>query len=208
MDTTKTKVKTRIDVEGLSGRLRRHGVELVRLAAPIVISRSGFLFLVMADTVMTGQFDAEELAYLAIGLGLIMPLMITSLGMIMGTLVLTANKFGAGQLTECGPVWRRSLSYSLILGVICVAIGLFGEDLLHLTGQVPDVARRGGEIMWIISLGLPGHLLFLSSAYFLEGIGRPSLAMFIMVAANVLNIALNWMLIDGSWLFEDRKSVV
>ncbi|MGJ3259311.1 MAG: MATE family efflux transporter [Rhodospirillales bacterium] len=202
MDTPPPIQPTRIEIEGFSGRLRRHSTELVRLATPIVISRSGFLFLVMADTVMTGRFDAEELAYLAIGLGLIMPMMITSLGMIMGTLVLTANAFGGGRAAECGPIWRRSLSYAFVLGLICVGVGSFGNDLLLLTGQTADVAKHGGEIMWIISLGLPGHLLFLSSAYFLEGIGRPTHSMVIMILANVLNVGLNWLLIDGPWLSE------
>lgn len=197
MDSPGTTPRTRIEVEGLSGRLRRHSTALVQLAAPIVVSRSGFLFLVMADTVMTGHFSAEELAYLAIGLGLIMPMMITSLGMIMGTLILTANSFGACKLHECGPIWRRSISYALLLGCFSVAVGFFGEELLTLTGQTPDIAVNGGHIMWVVSLGLPGHLLFLSSVYFLEGIGRPSLGMLIMVAANLLNLLLNWLLIDG-----------
>ena len=202
MNTPPSTQKTRIETEGISGRLRRHSTELLRLATPIVISRSGFLFLVMADTVMTGHFGAEELAYLAIGLGLIMPMMITSLGMIMGTLVLTANSYGAGKFSECGPVWRRSLGYAFTLGLICIGIGYFGNELLLLTGQTPDVSLHGGEIMWIVSLGLPGHLLFLSSAYFLEGVGRPSLAMIVMVVANVLNVCLNWLLIDGQFLGE------
>ncbi|MBO6520422.1 MAG: MATE family efflux transporter [Rhodospirillales bacterium] len=182
--------------------MRRHSTELVRLAAPIVVSRSGFLLMVMADTVMTGRFDAAELAYLAIGLGLIMPMLVTSLGLIMGTLVLTANSFGAGRLKGCGPVWRRSLNYAFVLGVVCIGIGYFGYEVLLLTGQTRDVAMHGGEIMWIVSLGLPGHLLFLSSAFFLEGIGRPSHGMVIMILANVLNVVLNWLLIDGPWLSE------
>ncbi|MEX0693438.1 MAG: MATE family efflux transporter [Rhodospirillales bacterium] len=202
MESQQPPPTTRIETEGLPARLRRHSVELIRLGAPIVVSRSGFLFLVMADTVMTGHYSAEELAYLAIGLGLIMPMMITALGMIMGTLVLTANSFGAGRPGDCGPVWRNSLSYALILGVICIAIGSQGASLLGLTGQTADVAQHGGRIMWIISLGLPGHLLFLSSVYFLEGIGRPSLSMMVMIAANLLNIALNWLLIDGIWMAE------
>ena len=96
MERSVPPIKTRLATEGIRGRLKRHSGELVRLAAPIVVSRSGFLFLVMADTIMTGDYDAEELAYLAIGVGLVMPMMITSLGMIMGTLVLSANAYVAG----------------------------------------------------------------------------------------------------------------
>ena len=189
--------QTRLKTEGLKARLRRHVSELVRLAAPIVVSRSGFLLLVMADTVMTGHYAASELAYLAIGFGLVMPLMITSLGIIMGTLVLAANAYGAGELARCGEVWRRSVAFAAMLGVLSVAIAWNGEGLLTLTGQTPDIARGGGEIMRILGLGLPGHLLFLSSAFFLEGIGRPMKAMLVMVAANVLNVVLNAWFIDG-----------
>lgn len=198
MNSAVTGPKTRIATEGVKGRLRRHTTELARLATPIVISRSGFLFLIMADTIMTGHYSAAELAYLTIGMGMIMPLAIASLGMIMGTLVLTANAYGGGRLTECGPVWRRSISYAFLLGSLCVLVALNGEALLRLTGQTPDIAVRGGEIIRIIGLGMPGHLLFLSCAYFLEGINRPMPSMFVMVAANIVNISLNWLLIDGS----------
>jgi len=202
MERSVPPIKTRLATEGIRGRLKRHSGELVRLAAPIVVSRSGFLFLVMADTIMTGDYDAEELAYLAIGVGLVMPMMITSLGMIMGTLVLSANAYGRGHSEECGPVWRRSLSYASILGVICVTVALFGETILTLTGQTADIAENGGRIMAIIGFGLPGHLLFLSSGYFLEAIGRPSRVMLVMVAANIINVALNWVLIEGHFGFD------
>ena len=131
MDTPPPTQPTRIEIEGFSGRLRRHSTELVRLATPIVISRSGFLFLVMADTVMTGRFDAEELAYLAIGLGLIMPMMITSLGMIMGTLVLTANAFGAGRADEEVRLSRRRRRAGLHEGVLVRA-----RDAAHRTDKL------------------------------------------------------------------------
>lgn len=193
--------ENRVAVEGVKGRISRHTSELVRLAGPIVISRSGFLFLALADTVMTGRYNTSELAYLSIGMGVVMPLLITAIGMIMGTLVLTANAFGGERYHECGAVWRRSLIYAIMLGGGCVAVGFFGEPLMLLMGQTPEVSKDGGEIFLILSLGLPGHLLFLSSAYFLEGIGRPKMGMFVMIWANILNVLLNWVMIDGTTWF-------
>lgn len=193
-------IENRVAVEGVKRRIYRHTSELARLAGPIVVSRSGFLMLALADTVMTGRYNTAELAYLSIGMGVVMPLLLTTIGMIMGTLVLTANAFGGERYHECGPVWRRSLTYGLVLGGGCVVVGFFGEPLLLMMGQTADVAHDGGEIFLILSLGLPGHLLFLSSAYFMEGIGRPKMGMFVMIWANILNVVLNWILIDGtSW---------
>ncbi len=196
-----TPTLSRIETEGLKSRVIRHTSELVRLAGPIVVSRSGFLLLVLADTVMTGRYNTAELAYLSIGMGVIMPLLITAIGMIMGTLVLTANAFGGERYEECGPIWRRSILYALLLGSGFVVVGFFGEYLMLLLGQRADVAHDGGRIFLILSLGLPGHLLFLSSAYFLEGIGRPKMGMFVMIWANILNVILNWVLIDGTYWF-------
>lgn len=193
--------ENRIAEEGLGNRISRHTSELVRLAAPIVVSRSGFLLLTLVDTVMTGHYGTAELAYLVIGMGVVMPLLITAIGMIMGTLVLTANAFGGERYHECGAVWRRSLLYALLLGSVPVVIGFYGEPMMLLMGQTPEVAHGGGKVFLILSLGLPGHLMFLSSAYFLEGIGRPKMGMFVMIWANVLNVILNWVLIDGTSFF-------
>lgn len=197
MNTSHDQAPTRIALEGYPRRLRRHASELVRLAAPIVASRSGFLLLIMADTIMTGHFSSTELAFLSIGLGIFMPLMVISLGLIMGTMVLTANAHGAGRLADCGPIWRRSMQYSLLIGLIGLAIGANGETLLTWTGQETDIAIGGGKVVVIVCLGLPAHLMFLGSAFFLEGLGRPIPAMLVMIVANALNIGLNAVFIDG-----------
>lgn len=199
METDLDEHQSRLATEGYARRLRRHTSELVRLALPIMASRSGFLLLIMADTIMTGQYAAHELAYLTIGLGIFMPMMIISLGLIMGTMVLIANALGAGRKKECGRHWRRAMQYSLMLSVIGVVVGLSGETLLQWAGQDADIAKGGGKVVAIVCLGLPGHLLFLSSSFFLEAIGRPTPSMLVMIAANVLNVALNGLFIYGGF---------
>ncbi len=189
--------RNRIESEGIRRRFFRHAGELGRLAPPIVLSRAGFLILVLVDTAMVGHFNSRELAFLSLGFGLVMPMSVAGLGLIMGTLVLSANNFGAGRLAECGAIWRRSLVYSACIGAAFAGIGLLGPEIMLLTGQEPDLAAGGGHVMSILALGLPGQLLFLSSAYFLEGIGRPTPVMVVMIFANILNAVFNWLLIDG-----------
>lgn len=190
------------DESWLAARLRRHASELVRLAAPIVASRTGFLLLVMADTVMVGRYSPQELAYQAMGLTPFMPMLITSLGLIMGTLVMTAHAVGRDDPAACGAVWRRGLVYAVVLGALAVIASQFGEPLLLALGQAPDLAGGGGSYLAVIGLGLPGMLIFLATAFFLEGIKRPLPGMFVMIAANVLNVALNWLLIEGRFGLE------
>jgi len=179
-------------------RLRSHVGELIRLAVPIVVARLGILTMVLADTVMVGRFSSAELAYQSIGQVLVNPIMITAVGLLMGTMVMTAQAFGGGDRPEAGAVWRRSLPYALALGLVTAVPCAFGETLLLWTGQTPELAREGGRVMQIIGLGLPAYLIYLVTAFFLEGIKRPMPGMLMMLAANVLNVLLNWLLVFGT----------
>ena len=174
-----------------------HAADLMRLAAPVVVARSGLMLLMLADTVMVGRYSAQQLGYLGIAMAPIMPLIITSIGMLMGTLVLTASAYGAGRDAECGAVWRRAVPMALVLGVGVAVLCSFGEELLRLLGQGPDLVAGGGPVVRILSFGLPGFFVFVACTFFLEGVRRPVPGMILMLIANVANVALNWVLIGG-----------
>lgn len=188
------------DANWFRQRLRRHLVEMLRLAPGIVLTRSGIVIMILVDTVIVGRHDPVELGYFAIGSSVVQPIIVTSLGLILGTLVLTANHFGAGHLAECGAVWRRSVVYAAGLGAAGLLICLFGESILTMTGQEPTLAEAGGRVVRIIGWGLPAHLVFLASSFFLEGIGRAGPGAVFMVIANIVNLALTVLLVDGAGL--------
>jgi MATE family multidrug resistance protein len=185
------------DTTWLRTRLRRQVSEIGRLAWPIIVARSGIITMATVDTMMIGHFSSLEMAYLAIGLALVMPIVVTSIGLLMGTLVISANRFGAGQPLACGRAWRRSLPYACCIGLAGFIFTLNGEWGLLLLGQSPELAAHGGEVMRIFGFGLPLYLLFLTSGFFLKGIERPLPGMLVMIAANFLNAGLNWVLIFG-----------
>ena len=116
-------------------QIRHHILQMLRLAPPIVMTRSGMILIVLVDTMMVGRYDAVELGFLAMGMSLFQPLMVTSIGLIMGTLILTAHFYGARKFSECGQVWRKSIAYALGLGIICATLSIFGETYLTWTGQ-------------------------------------------------------------------------
>ena len=50
----------------------------------------------------------------------------------------------------------------------------------------------------MFGIGLPGMFLYVATVFFLEGINRPKAGMVVMLFANLLNVALNWLLIYGN----------
>ncbi|MBM10045.1 MAG: MATE family efflux transporter [Magnetovibrio sp.] len=175
-----------------------HIAEMIRLAPPIVLARSGMILIVLVDTVMVGHYGAVELGFLAMGMSLFQPLLVTSIGLIMGTLVLTAHFYGAKKFKECGKVWRRSIAYSLALGIISAIVSLYGDNFLTWSGQSPRLAAEGGKVMALLGLGLPGHMLFITCSFFLEGIRRPIPGFLAIILANLINFLLNWLFIYGN----------
>lgn len=188
-------------------RLKTHFTELFRLAVPVVVARAGVMTMGFVDTVMVGHFSTSELAYQGLGLAPVATVLVTMLGLLMGTLVVTANAFGTKNFAECGAVWRRSLPYALGLGLFGMLLGLGGEAFLSLTGQSPDLAAGGGAVIMVLGLGLPGNMLYVASSFFLEGIKRPMPAMLLMILANLLNLLLNWVFVFGHWGFEPMGAV-
>lgn len=177
----------------------RHVSELIRLAAPVVVTRAGILTMALVDVIMVGRYSTQEIAYLAIGVAPVVMLIVSTVGLMMGTLVMTAKAFGAGQLPQCGAIFRRSVPYGLGVGLIGFLLCTFGEEFLLLTGQSADIARGGGTVMLILGIGLPANLAFVAGNFFLEAIKRPLPGMMAMVGANLLNILLNWVLVYGHW---------
>ncbi len=171
--------------------------ETLRLALPVMAARAGILVMTAVDTIMTGRFGADELAFYAIGNAPFILFMLLGIGLATGTVVLVAQAMGAGRREETGRIWRIACIDTGLLGVVTALLLLPGESLLGWLGQTPEVAEGGARVMHAFALAMPAVLLFSVTSYFLEAIGRPHPGMVVMWLGNVLNLVLNWLLMFG-----------
>ena len=183
--------------ESIEKGLKRHVIEVFRLSWPVIVSRSSVMTMALVDTVMVGRFSTMELAFLSIGLTPFVPIYLIMLGMVMGTVVMSAAAYGSGDYKECGAVWRRSIPYAAALGFLGSFISCFGEELLQMGGQSAEMASHGGRVMFILGLGLPAYLVSITSSLFLEGIKQPKPAMVLIIVANLINVGLNLVFVYG-----------
>ena len=108
-------------------RLRQHIVELLKLAAPVIVARAGLMVMSAVDILIVARYSSEELAYLGLGTLPASMLVTAGIGMLLGTMILTSHAVGAGRFEECGPIWRRSLPYALLLGILTALASLLGN---------------------------------------------------------------------------------
>lgn len=171
----------------------------LRLALPVMAARAGMLTMVTVDTVMCGRIGGEPLAHYAIATAPFVIAMLVGLGLLSGTIVLVAQAHGAGDGARCGLTWRASLVNAVLIGTAALLLLWRAEPLLAALGQAPEIARGGAPVIRALALGMPGLMIFNATVMLLEGLGRPRPGMVVMLGANLVNLALNLLLMHGPW---------
>ena len=170
---------------------------IFRLAGPVLLARLGSSLIITADTVMCGYAGSRELAIYGIGNALHLLPLFLGVGLIIGVVVLTATHEGAGNQKLCGQVLKVGLIHAVSVGLLIVLLLQFGEPFLLLTGQSDDLAHGSGRVLIMHSIGIVPGLAMITISLFLEGLQRPIPGMITMLFANIINVALNWILIFG-----------
>jgi MATE family multidrug resistance protein len=150
----------------------------------------------LCDVIVVGQLAPRELPHQALGWAPTAVFLVTGIGMLTGVQVLAARAIGAGTPAAAGGAWRRGLVVSAISGAIAAAIMWFGgARLFTVFGIARPLAESSAVVMQILALSIPLHLLYITSAFFFEAIQRPMPSTIVMCGANVLNVALNLLLV-------------
>ena len=171
--------------------------ETWKLALPVVVSRVGTVGMSLCDTIFVGRYGTQDLAYQSIANTIHMLLLSVAMGLLQGTIVLTANAYGRMKYHECGQVLRRSIPYALLIGFAMMAICLPSEFLMNMLGQPPDVAAGSAKVLSVYTIGVPFAVLFVVQASFLEGTKRPLPGMVMILIANIINIFANYVFVYG-----------
>lgn len=172
---------------------------MLRLAGPVIVARAGLLVMLTVDTLMTGMAGSDEIAALGLGLSPVMVFMLATVGLLQGSMVLIAQANGARDFARCGQVWRVALVHALVLGSVFALIGVVAEDIFLAVGHDAAFAAGAAVVTQQFAWGMPGMLLYVSTGYLLEGIGRPQAGMIIMLGANVVNVLADGVFALGWW---------
>ncbi|MFA5120887.1 MATE family efflux transporter [Zavarzinia sp.] len=176
---------------------REAGV-LARLALPIVMARIGLTLMLVVDNMIVGHFGTAALASFALGLVLVQTMQTVGLGLLMGGMVEISAAFGRGDMAECGRIWRRSLLYAAVIGLAFVVVAHQAPAIFAALGQAPELAASAGHISALIGWSLPPMLIYIASIGLLEATGYPYVGVVMLALANVLNLVLNLVLVDGA----------
>lgn len=168
------------------------------LAYPVIIGQLGLIMMGVVDSIMVGELGAIPLAAASLSNSLIFIVLIIAIGNAIAVTPLVAILVGAKKSDECGVYFRQSLLVNLVMGALVFLIILVGVNYLHLLGQSLQVQLKARSYMVIIGFSIFPLMIFQTYKQFIEGLSIMRPAMIITLAANLINVFANWVLIFGN----------
>ena len=164
---------------------------------PIFIGNVFQQFYNMADTVIVGKFVGTKALASVGSTGTIMFLILGFvLGMTAGFTVLTAQKFGAGDMKAMRQTVGGAAVLSILVTIVLTAGSmLFMKPLLHFMHTPADIFDDAYSYIMIICAGIAAQMLYNLLASVLRALGNSKVPLYFLILSALLNIVLDLVLI-------------
>lgn len=165
---------------------------------PIFIAQLSLTVTGFFDTVMSGQVSHYDLAGVAIGSNLWLPVFTGISGILSGITPILAQLHGAGRKQDMPYLVIQGIYLALVLALIVIAVGsavlLPMLNVMDLEGPVHHIAYH---FLGALAIGIVP--LFVSAVLrnFIDSLGHTRITMLIVLVAVPINIVLNYLLILG-----------
>ncbi len=169
------------------------------LAYPVVLSQLGHIMVGVVDTAMVGQIGTNEQAAVALANSLYTLVLVFGLGVSYGVTPLAAAADSSNNISENASLLKHSIIINTLLGVILFVLLVIIAPVLNLFDQKQEVVDLAIPFLNVMMLGMIPLCVFSAFKQFAEGLSNTKTAMIISVAANLLNVLLNYLLIFGHW---------
>ena len=182
-----------------SGRLRSpYDREIVRLAVPALGALVAEPLYVLADTAIVGHLGTRQLAGLAVA-GIVLTAAFAIFNFLAySTTGAVARRLGAGRQADATGIGVDAAWLALGLGLALMVVGIvLAPVVVDAMGASSGARDFAITYLRISAVGAPAYLLALAGAGFMRGMQDTRTTLVIAVGANVVNIALELLLVYG-----------
>lgn len=171
--------------------------ELLKLGLPILIGQLGMIITSFADNIMVGHYSTEAMASASFVNNVFNVAILCSVGFTYGITPIAGALYGRGRHRDIGACMRAGVRINLLFTCIIIAVMsvlYFNIDNLGQPAELLPIIRPYYLIMLCSMLFVSIFNVFAQWSYAIDNSRMP---MWIILAANALNILGNWALIYG-----------
>jgi multidrug resistance protein, MATE family len=177
--------------------VRREAGTTLGLGLPLVMASLLQMSMSFVDTVMAGNLSALDLAAVAVGSSVLMPVIMFGAGVLMALTAIVAQDYGAGRTHLIGRNVRQALW-------LCGALAIPGILLLRNAGFILDfmqieepITLLATRYLQAASFGLLPMFFYFAFKQFNEAVSITRPAMYFAFVGLFFNIFGNWVLMYG-----------
>ncbi len=182
---------------------KSHFNKTFRLAYPVMLSQLGHIMVGIADSIMVGQIGPVPLAAASFANNFLGVFLMFGIGLSYGITPLVAQADGQADTSKITRLLRHGILLCGGSGVLLFVL-LFGVSFLFpFMRQPEEVVQLGTPYFLIIASSLIPLMIFQNFRQFSEGMSVTKPTMYITIAANLVNVFFNYLLIYGKLGFPE-----
>ncbi|NGQ96152.1 MATE family efflux transporter [Brevibacillus sp. SYP-B805] len=172
--------------------------QFLTVLLPILISQLALFAMTFFDTIMSGHASPTDLAGVAIGASIWVPIQAGLSGILMAVMPMVAQMIGAGKREEVPFTVIQAVYLSAAIAVAVILCGaLVLQPLLDMMKLEPAVREIAHRFLLALSIGFIPSFVYTVIRCFIDALGMTRVTMLITLVSLPINIALNYALIFG-----------
>lgn len=167
--------------------------KLLQFSVPLIFSSVLQLLFNAADVIVVGRFAGDNSLAAVGSTGSLINLLINLFtGLSIGTNVVAAHYFGAGDRKSIKETVHTAIVLSIYSGIILTVVGvLFTKQILHLMQAPEDVLNLAALYLKIYFGGITSTMVYNFGSALLRAKGDTKRPLYILLFAGIINLILN-----------------
>lgn len=174
-----------------------------KLAAPVILGMLGHTFVSFIDNIMVGQLGTAELAAVSLGNSFMFIAMSIGIGFSTAITPLIAEADASDNLKQARSSYKHGLFLCTVLGIVLFLGIYFSKPLMYLMNQPEEVVALAIPYLDFVAFSLIPLIIFQAIKQFSDGMSMTRYPMYATLLANIVNVALNYILIFGKFGFPE-----
>ncbi|HAR43092.1 MAG TPA: hypothetical protein DCS07_10770 [Bdellovibrionales bacterium] len=176
---------------------------IIRLGIPIAFAHLANMLMQIVDMVFVGKLGPEALGGLSIGNAVFAMVMVSGIGFLLGLDYFISHALGAGKQDEANGLLIQGLYLATWVSLPSILIMYVASFFYEPFGIPAGVSSVGQNYLQIMAVSLWPWLLFTVCRQFLQSMGAATPVLVILLLANIVNAAGNWLFVFGNWNFPE-----
>lgn len=163
----------------------------------------GHTFVSFIDNIMVGQLGTGELAAVSLGNSFMFIAMSIGIGFSTAITPLIAEADSSDNLQQARSAYKHGLFLCTTLGILLFLMVYFSKPLMYLMNQPEEVVALAIPYLDLVAFSLIPLVIFQAIKQFSDGMSMTKYPMYATILANIVNVALNYVLIFGKFGFPE-----